>query len=96
MSKYKASSPEWFDPIAASTESTAQLYSAIREDIVSGRLKPNQRLVVTELAILHGSSTTPVREVLQILRGEGFVIGRLRVTEANDDAALGKAPDKFA
>ena len=74
MSKYKASSPEWFDPIAASTESTDQLYSAIREDIVSGRLKPNQRIVVTELAILHGSSTTPVREVLQILRGEGFVI----------------------
>lgn len=73
MSMDRTPSPEWIDPIDASTESTAQLYSAIRDDIVSGKLKPNQRLVVTELARRHGSSTTPVREVLQILRGEGFV-----------------------
>lgn len=73
MSEVRKSQPEWLDPIAASTESTALLYTAIREDIISGRLRPNQRLVVAELAKRHGSSTTPVREVLQILRGEGFV-----------------------
>lgn len=73
-SDYKAEPPAGIDPIGASTESTALLYKAIREDIVSGRLKPNQRLIVADLAKRHGSSTTPVREVLQLLRGEGFVI----------------------
>jgi DNA-binding GntR family transcriptional regulator len=62
------------DPTGASTESAAELYRAIREDIVSGRLKANERLVVSELAARHGSSTTQVREVLQLLRGEGFVV----------------------
>ena len=39
-----------------------------------GRLKADQRLVGADLAKRHGSSTTPVREALQLLRGEGFVI----------------------
>jgi DNA-binding GntR family transcriptional regulator len=71
---YKAEPPAGIDPIGASTESTAMLYKAIREDIVSGRLRANQRLVISDLARRHGSSTTPVREVLQLLRGEGFVV----------------------
>ncbi|WP_342358690.1 GntR family transcriptional regulator [Terrarubrum flagellatum] len=74
VSDYKALPPAGIDPIGASTERAALLYKAIREDIVSGRLKANQRLVVADLAKHHGSSTTPVREVLQLLRGEGFVI----------------------
>src|SRR3954464_8033797 len=73
-SDYQAAPPLGIDPIGASTDSTALLYKVIREDIVSGRLKANQRLVVADLAKRHGSSTTPVREVLQLLRGEGFVI----------------------
>ena len=73
-SDYQAVPPPGIDPIGASTDSTALLYKAIRDDIVSGRLTANQRLVVTDLAKRHGSSTTPVREVLQLLRGEGFVI----------------------
>jgi DNA-binding GntR family transcriptional regulator len=73
-SDYQAAAPLGIDPIGASTDSTALLYKVIREDIVSGRLKANQRLVVADLAKRHGSSTTPVREVLQLLRGEGFVI----------------------
>ncbi len=74
LSDYKAEPPAGIDPIGASTEATALLYKAIREDIVSGRLQANERLVVADLAKRHGSSTTPVREVLQLLRGEGFVI----------------------
>jgi DNA-binding GntR family transcriptional regulator len=74
VSDYKAVPPVGIDPIGASTDSTALLYKVIREDIVSGQLRPNQRLVVAELAQRHGTSTTPVREVLQLLRGEGFVI----------------------
>jgi DNA-binding GntR family transcriptional regulator len=74
MSEFKAEPPFGIDPIGASTESTALLYKIIREDIISGRLKANQRLVITDLAKQHGTSATPVREVLQLLRGEGFVI----------------------
>ena len=74
MSEFKAEPPFGIDPIGASTESAALLYKIIREDIISGRLKANQRLVITDLAKQHGTSATPVREVLQLLRGEGFVI----------------------
>ncbi len=71
---YKAEPPDGIDAIGASTPSTEALYKAVREDIVSGRLRADQRLIISELAKRHGSSTTPVREVLQLLRGEGFVI----------------------
>jgi DNA-binding GntR family transcriptional regulator len=74
MSEYRAEPPLGIDPIGASTESAALLYKVIREDIISGRLEANQRLIVTDLAKRHGTSATPVREVLQLLRGEGFVI----------------------
>ncbi|MET3899501.1 DNA-binding GntR family transcriptional regulator [Devosia sp. UYZn731] len=74
LSDYSAAPPGDIDPIGASTDSAALLYKVIREDIISGRLKANERLVVTELAKRHGTSATPVREVLQLLRGEGFVV----------------------
>ena len=74
LREYQAPPPAGIDPIGASTDSTELLYKEIREDIVSGRLKANQRLVVADLAKRHGTSTTPVREVLQLLRGEGFVV----------------------
>lgn len=50
------------------------VYEAIREDIIAGRLPANARLVVAELAERHGTSTNPIREALQQLRGEGFVV----------------------
>src|SRR4051812_19873531 len=65
--------PDGIDPIGASSEG-ASLYERIREDIIEGRLAANERLVVTDLARRHGTSTNPVREALQLLRGEGFVI----------------------
>src|SRR3954452_5340835 len=74
LSDYRAEPPVGSDPIGASTEAAALLYKVIRDDIVSGRLKGNQCLVAADLAKRHGSSTTPVREVLQLLRGEGFVV----------------------
>jgi DNA-binding GntR family transcriptional regulator len=74
LSDYSAAPPSDIDPIGASTDSAALLYKLIREDIISGRLRANERLVVTELAKRHGTSATPVREVLQLLRGEGFVV----------------------
>jgi DNA-binding GntR family transcriptional regulator len=50
------------------------VYDRLRDDIIHGRVKPNERLKVSELAGRMGTSTNPVREALQQLRGEGFVI----------------------
>ncbi|AQZ54449.1 MULTISPECIES: GntR family transcriptional regulator [Martelella] len=57
----------------ASNEETS-VYDRLRDDIVHGRVKPHERLKVSELARRMGTSTNPVREALQQLRGEGFVI----------------------
>jgi DNA-binding GntR family transcriptional regulator len=70
---FKAKPPAGTDPIGASSEG-ASVYELIREDIIEGRLAANERLVVADLAQRHGTSTNPVREALQLLRGEGFVV----------------------
>lgn len=57
----------------ASPTSPGSVYEMIREDIISGRLLPNARLKVAEIATRYRTSTNPVREALQQLRGEGFV-----------------------
>ena len=66
-------------PIASSDkpdelEPPGSVYEMIREDIISDRLSANERLKVAELAERYGTSTNPVREALQQLRGEGFVL----------------------
>jgi DNA-binding GntR family transcriptional regulator len=70
---FKAKPPVGTDPIGASSEG-ASVYELIREDIIEGRLAANERLVVADLARRHSTSTNPVREALQLLRGEGFVV----------------------
>jgi DNA-binding GntR family transcriptional regulator len=55
-------------------DSGPSIYERLRDDIIHGRVKPNERLKVAELASRMGTSTNPVREALQQLRGEGFVI----------------------
>lgn len=70
-SDFKAKPPEGIDAIGASSEG-ASLYQLIREDIIEGRLAANERLVVTDLARRHGTSTNPVREALQLLRGKAL------------------------
>ena len=70
---FKAKPPTGINPIGTSRES-ASVYHLIREAIIEGRLMPNERLVAADLARIHGTSTNPVREALQILRGEGLVI----------------------
>ncbi|WP_262268231.1 GntR family transcriptional regulator [Microvirga yunnanensis] len=52
----------------------SSVYDRLRDDIIHGRVKPNERLKVSELATRMGTSTNPVREALQQLRGEGFVV----------------------
>lgn len=54
--------------------SSGVIYRSIRHDILSGALVANARLKVSELALIHDTSTNPVREALQQLRGEGLVL----------------------
>lgn len=61
-------------PAQSGLDQPVSVFEMIREDIISGRLEPNARLKVAELAERYGTSTNPVREALQQLRGEGFVI----------------------
>ncbi|WJS05609.1 GntR family transcriptional regulator [Roseibium aggregatum] len=49
------------------------LYDAVLDEISTGKLAAGQRLKVSELAKRYGVSTSPVREVLRLLQGEGFV-----------------------
>jgi DNA-binding GntR family transcriptional regulator len=62
------------NPHEQTVDQPASVYETIREDIISGRLRPNERLKVADLADHYGTSTNPVREALQQLRGEGFVL----------------------
>ncbi|WP_375451339.1 GntR family transcriptional regulator [uncultured Devosia sp.] len=55
-------------------DSPASVYEMIREDIIAARLESNERLKIADLAERYGTSTNPVREALQQLRGEGFVL----------------------
>ena len=62
------------DPTEESIEQQASIYEMIREDIISGRLGPNERLKVADQARHYQTSTNPVREALHQLRAEGFVL----------------------
>jgi DNA-binding GntR family transcriptional regulator len=52
-----------------------QVYARLRDLIVQGSIAPGSRIVETEIASRLGVSRTPVREALQRLQQEGFVIG---------------------
>lgn len=57
---------------------TDGLYERLRHSIVSGELRPNQRLIELELAAQLDVSRTPVREALQRLAGDGLVLSHRR------------------
>lgn len=48
-------------------------YEVLRENILSGELKPGTRLIIDELAKDLSVSTIPIREALQRLQADGFV-----------------------
>ena len=52
-----------------------QVYSRLRDLIVQGLVAPGSRIVETEIATRLGVSRTPVREALQRLQQEGYVMG---------------------
>lgn len=52
----------------------ANLHQSILNEIYNGKLKGGQRLKVSELAEKFDVSTSPVREVLRRMQGEGIVV----------------------
>jgi DNA-binding GntR family transcriptional regulator len=78
------------DPGASAAEQPLSVYEMIREDIITGQLEPNARLKIADLAAMYRTSTNPVREALQQLRGEDFV-----VMEANRGARVRPIDENF-
>lgn len=72
-SGFRARPPAGIDPVGMSDEG-ALAYEHIRDDMINGRLQANDRLVVADLAKRHGTGANPVREALQLLRAQGFVV----------------------
>jgi DNA-binding GntR family transcriptional regulator len=55
-----------------------EVYEQLRDAIVRGELRPNERLIEAELAANLGVSRTPVRESLPRLAAEGLIVSRGR------------------
>ncbi|MEU6394914.1 GntR family transcriptional regulator [Streptomyces sp. NPDC046939] len=58
------------EPLGAVRE---RVLATLRQDIISGRLRPGDRLVERELAERFGVSRVPAREAIRALLAEGFV-----------------------
>ena len=56
-----------------------QLEDALRADILSGELRPGERLRASDIAPRYGVSATPLREALQRLAVEGLVVLDARI-----------------
>ena len=60
---------------AARAPRPTQVYGQLRALIVQGKLAPGSRIIETDIAERLGVSRTPVREALQRLQQEGYVVG---------------------
>ena len=64
LSKHDESSPE----------ADLSIYEKLRGDIISGKIRPNERLIEAELASYYQVSRTPVREALQRLYENKLIV----------------------
>lgn len=79
------SGPEWFSRVLLDTEMVAmanntdpipvreRAYEYLKDSILSGRVRPGERLTEEHLANELGISRTPVREALHKLEAEGLI-----------------------
>jgi DNA-binding GntR family transcriptional regulator len=58
----------------ARSDRPTQVYGQLRALIVQGKLAPGSRIIETDIAERLGVSRTPVREALQRLQQEGYVV----------------------
>lgn len=49
------------------------MYQALKQELLSGEIKPGQRLIISDLATKHSVSPMPVREAIKRLQQEGLV-----------------------
>lgn len=61
------------EPAGSKQTRATQLLAQLREAVITGRLLPGERLVVSALADTFGAGQTPIREALMRLASEGFV-----------------------
>ncbi len=57
------------------------IYKYLKTEIMEGKIAPNQRIQLREVADSFGISTTPVREAVQKLAVEGYLIVNARKKE---------------
>lgn len=59
---------------SAPVNRTAEVYEQLRRAIVEGSIRPNERLIESDLAERLGVSRTPVRETMLRLTGDGLIV----------------------
>lgn len=73
--------PEPDLPITASSapiNRTTEVYEQLRRAIVEGSIRPNERLIESDLAIRFKVSRTPIRESMMRLAADGLIVGQRR------------------
>jgi DNA-binding GntR family transcriptional regulator len=66
------------EPVPPPGNLADEVYRTLRDDILSGRLRPRDHLVELDLAERLRVSRTPVRESLQRLAADGLIVSRRR------------------
>lgn len=59
---------------SAPVNRTTEVYEQLRQAIVEGSIRPNERLIESDLAERLGVSRTPVRETMLRLTGDGLIV----------------------
>lgn len=57
---------------------TFEALTRLRDEIIQGRIRPNERLIAADLALRLNTSRTPIREALQLLEAEELVFAAKR------------------
>ena len=57
---------------------TFEALTRLRDEIIQGKIRPNERLIAADLALRLNTSRTPIREALQLLEAEELVIAAKR------------------
>lgn len=61
-------------PASSSSTLATSVYDRIRHDILTGNLRPNKKLRTEELRELYEAGNSPIREALNRLSSDGFVV----------------------
>jgi DNA-binding GntR family transcriptional regulator len=88
-------SPAGQDPGAVRRNLAEEVYSALKTDIVKGKLAPGSLLSESALATRFGASRTPVREALSVLATDGLVTTLPQRGHVVNTVTLAEALDAF-